>query len=91
MVQFIWRHQGERRKRALFMERSRFAVKNYKMIMQVDEDSRRRKHEMKHQMETQKFRFPYNAGVLLMYLTKMNKNQHKKTGKLDMFLKKEIV
>lgn len=41
--------------------------------------------------ETQKFRFPYNAGVLLMHLTKLNKNQHKKTGKLDMFLKKEII
>lgn len=34
------------------MDRSKFAVKNYEMIMQVDEDSRRRKHEMKHHMET---------------------------------------
>lgn len=52
IVQFISRRMEEWKDRSRLLERSRFARENYEMIMQVDEDSRRRKHEMKHHMQT---------------------------------------
>ena len=42
----------EWKKKTRLLEHSRFAWENYEPVMQVDEDSRRRKHEMKHHMET---------------------------------------
>lgn len=52
IVQFVSQWIDEWRTRSRMKERSRFARENYEMIMQVDEDSRRRKHEMKHHMQT---------------------------------------
>ena len=52
IVQFISRRMEEWKDRSRLLERSRFARENYEMIMRVDEDSRRRKHEMKHHMQT---------------------------------------
>lgn len=52
IVQFISRRMEEWKDRSRLLERSRFAQENYEMIMQVDEDSRRRKHEMKHHLQT---------------------------------------
>lgn len=52
IVQFaVWRIQ-EWKKQSLLLERSRFARENYELVMQVDEDSRRRNHEIKHHMQT---------------------------------------
>lgn len=50
--QFVQWQLMEWRKRSLLVERSRFARENYELIMQVDEDSRKRRHEMKHHMDT---------------------------------------
>lgn len=52
MVQFVLQRVEEWKDRSRLLERSRFARENYEMIMQVDEDSRRRKHEMKHHLQT---------------------------------------
>lgn len=52
IVQFISRRIEEWKDQSRLLERSRYARENYEMIMQVDEDSRRRKHEMKHHMQT---------------------------------------
>lgn len=52
IVQFISQRMKEWRDQSRLLERSRFARENYEMIMQVDEDSRRRKHEMRHHMQT---------------------------------------
>lgn len=52
VVQFIQWCVQEWKKKTRLLEHSRFAWENYELVMQVDEDSRRRKHEMKHHMET---------------------------------------
>lgn len=52
IVQFVLQRVEEWRTRSRMLERSRFARENYETIMQVDEDSRRRKHEMKHHLQT---------------------------------------
>lgn len=52
IVQFVLQRVEEWKDRSRLLERSRFARENYEMIMQVDEDSRRRKHEMKHHLQT---------------------------------------
>lgn len=52
IVQFVSQQVEKWRTRSRIVERSRFARENYEIIMQVDEDSRRRKHEMKHHMQT---------------------------------------
>ena len=48
IVQFVSQRVEEWKDRSRLLERSRFARENYEMIMQVDEDSRQRKHEMRH-------------------------------------------
>lgn len=52
IVQIVSQQVEKWRTRSRIVERSRFARENYEIIMQVDEDSRRRKHEMKHHMQT---------------------------------------
>lgn len=52
IVQFVSQRVEEWKDRSRLLERSRFARENYEMIMQVDEDSRQRKHEMRHHMQT---------------------------------------
>jgi hypothetical protein len=52
IVQFVQWSLQERKKQAVMLERSRYARENYELIMQVDEDSRRRRHELRHHMET---------------------------------------
>lgn len=52
IVQFVLQRVEDWRTRSRIIERSRFARENYETIMRVDEDSRRRKHEMKHHMQT---------------------------------------
>ena len=44
---FTWRGQEQQRVAAL-LERGRFARDNYALILQADEESRRRNHEMRH-------------------------------------------
>ena len=48
---FTWRGQEQQRVAAL-LERGRFARDNYALILQADEESRRRNHEMRHHMQT---------------------------------------
>lgn len=52
IVQFAQWRLSEWRKRTRLLERSRYARENYELVMQVDEDSRRRNHEIKHHMQT---------------------------------------
>lgn len=52
IVQFVQWRLSEWRKRTRLLERSRYARENYELVMQVDEDSRRRNHEIKHHMQT---------------------------------------
>lgn len=52
IVQFVQWRLSEWRKKTRLLERSRFARENYELVMQVDEDSRRRNHEIKHHMQT---------------------------------------
>ncbi|HAP20665.1 MAG TPA: hypothetical protein DCR27_05270 [Lachnospiraceae bacterium] len=47
----VWSIQ-EWKKQSLLLERSRFARENYELVMQVDEDSRRRNHEIRHHLQT---------------------------------------
>lgn len=48
IVQFISQQIEKWKTQSRIVERSRFARENHEIIMQVDEDSRKRKHEMKH-------------------------------------------
>ena len=48
---FAWRRQEQQRVASL-LERGRFARDNYALILQADEESRRRNHEMRHHMQT---------------------------------------
>lgn len=52
IVQFISQRIKEWKDRSRLLERGRLARENYEMIMQVDEDSRQRTHEMRHHMQT---------------------------------------
>lgn len=52
IVEFVRWRTMERRKTLRLLEQSRFARENYELIMQVNEDSRKRNHEMKHHMQT---------------------------------------
>ncbi len=57
IAQFVWWRVQEWEKNSellerKLLERSRFARENYKLVMQVNEDSRRRNHEIKHHMQT---------------------------------------
>lgn len=52
IAQFVWWRVQEWKKNSELMERSRFARENYELAMQVNEDSRRRNHEIKHHMQT---------------------------------------
>lgn len=52
IAQFISQRIDAWKDRSRLLESSRFARENYEVIMQVDEDSRRRKHEMRHHMQT---------------------------------------
>lgn len=52
VIQFVQWRLSEWRKKTRLLERSRFARENYELVMQVDEDSRRRNHEIKHHMQT---------------------------------------
>ena len=52
IVQFISQQIEKWKTQSRIVERSRFARENHEIIMQVDEDSRKRKHEMKHHLQT---------------------------------------
>lgn len=52
IAQFISQRIDAWKDHSRLLESSRFARENYEVIMQVDEDSRRRKHEMRHHMQT---------------------------------------
>ena len=52
VVQFVQWRLSEWQKKTRLLEHSRFARENYELVMQVDEDSRRRNHEVKHHMQT---------------------------------------
>ncbi len=52
LLQFARDQLAERQRITALLERSRFARENHALIMQADEESRRRNHEMRHHLQT---------------------------------------